>query len=157
MSQQEIQGSPEGYKGMYGSLKFPKLPHQEYPKLIYTAEGKIKGTANNAMEEKEIYASMGVDKIDIDPLGAALDEVALLREKLAQYEGNDPAKQIASSGKGKVQTSTVEMLPAEEKPAVEVAPTKEASKANPLLQKTPGSPLPVGSAPEIKKQLNPGV
>ena len=48
-----IQGSPEHYKGMYGSLKFPPFKQQEYPKVLYRDEARrqLLGTANNAMEE----------------------------------------------------------------------------------------------------------
>src|ERR1700731_372709 len=140
------QGSPEHYKGQYASLKFPPYKYQEYPKIIYKDETRkaVLGTANNAMEEKELYASIGVEKVDIDPLGAALDEVSVLRAKLAQYEGGDASQQIAPT-KG-VKTNTVEMLP-------ESAPAPEpASKPVNLLLKPAqlaGSPQPVGSAPQM--------
>lgn len=140
------QGSPEHYKGQYASLKFPPYKYQEYPKAIYTDEGrkKILGMANNAMEEKELYASIGVEKVDIDPLGAALDEVSVLRAKLAQYEGQDASQQIAPA-KG-VKTNTVEMLS-------ENAPALAAEKPiNPLLKpaaQMAGSPQPIGTAPKM--------
>lgn len=141
----ETQGSPEHYKGQYSGMKFPAYKHQEYPKLIYRDEARkaILGTAANAMEEKELYASIGVEKVDIDPLGAALDEVSVLRAKLAQYEGQDASEQIAPT-KG-VRTNTVEMLP-------ETAPAVEAKPANPLLKpatQAVGSPQPIGTAPKM--------
>ena len=140
------QGSPEHYKGQYASLKFPPYKYQEYPKIIYKDEARksVLGTANNAMEEKELYASIGVEKVDIDPLGAALDEVSVLRAKLAQYEGGDASQQIALT-KG-VKTNTVEMLP-ESAPAPEPAP----KPVNPLLKpaQPADSPQPVGSAPQM--------
>jgi len=144
-----VQGSPENYKGMYGSLKFPPRKHHEYPKLLYRDDGKLLGTANNAMEEKELYASIGVEKADIDPLGAAQDELAVLRTKLAQYEGTDTTKQVAAKTSG-VKTATVEMLPAD-------APAKPA---NPLLKpavQPAGEPGAKGTAPVVDKQISPGV
>ena len=140
-----VQGSPEHYKGMFGSLKFPPYKYHEYPKVLYRdgERKKVLGMAQNAMEEKELYASIGVDKVDIDPLGAALDEVSVLRAKLAQYEGKGEG-QIAAQKTVGVQTSSVEMLP-------ESAP--QAKPANPLMKaavQPPGSPLPVGSAPQMK-------
>lgn len=156
------QGSPEHYKGQYASLKFPAFKQQEYPKLIYADEGrkKILGTANNAMEEKELYASIGVDKIDVDPLGAALDEVSVLRAKLAQYEGTDATQQIAPA-KG-VRTNTVEMLP----DTGQEAASNLGKQANPLLKQpaaaaavnpllpqgagqAAGNPQPLGTAPKM--------
>jgi hypothetical protein len=147
-----IQGSPENYKGQYASLKFPPYKYQEYPKTLYKDDTRkaVLGIANNAMEEKELYASIGVDKVDIDPLGAALDEVSILRAKLAQYEGSNAAEQIAPTKPAGVRTNTVEMLP-EEAPAP-MPPTVVAKPANPLLKpasQPAGSPLPVGSAPKI--------
>lgn len=137
-----VQGSPENYKGMYGSLKFPPRKHQEYPKQLYKDDGKPLGVANNAMEEKELYASIGVEKADIDPLGAAQDELAVLRAKLAQYEGTDTSKNIAAKPSG-VKTSTVEMLPEEQakNPTASVVPEhKEISPegANPTYNPPPG-------------------
>jgi hypothetical protein len=155
-----MQGSPEYYKGQYASLKFPPFKQQEYPKLIYTDETrkKVLGVANNAMEEKELYASIGVDKVDVDPLGAALDEVSVLRAKLALYEGSDASQQIAPQKISGVSTNTVEMLP-ESTPVS--APVANAPKApNPLLKPAPqtaGVPQPQGSAPTITKTLSPGV
>lgn len=109
-----MSGSPENYKGQYAGLKFPSYKYNEYPKILYKDEAKklVLGTANNAMEEKELYASIGVEKADIDPLNAALDEVSVLRAKLAQYEGDDVALQKAAPKRAGVQTNTVEMLPA---------------------------------------------
>ena len=150
------QGSPEHYKGQYASLKFPPYKYQEYPKAIYRDESRkvILGMANNAMEEKELYASIGVEKVDIDPLGAALDEVSALRERLAKYEGQDAAAQIAPT-KG-VKTNTVAMLPAEELAGAGSAPAvgSPAKPPNPLLKPAPvaqpaGSPQPQGSAPRM--------
>src|SRR5882757_5685147 len=148
------QGSPEHYKGQYASLKFPKFEQKEYPKLLYTDESrkKILGTAQNAMEEKELYASIGVEKVDIDPLGAALDEVSVLRAKLAQYEGlADQAIPVKTAG---VRTETVQMLS-------EATPTPAVIKSeNPLLKgagQPAGQPQPIGSAPKIDKVLSPGV
>ncbi len=163
-----IQGSPEHYKGMYGSLKFPPFKQQEYPKVLYRDEGRkqLLGTANNAMEEKELYASIGVEKSDIDPMGAAQDEIAQLKAKLAQYEGSVASQQIAAVKTAKVQTSTVEMLP-EDAPtsAGQIAQSTSGSVSvgNPLLKpaavagQTPGKPSPVGSAPKVTSPLNPGV
>ena len=147
-----IQGSPENYKGQYASLKFPPYKYQEYPKLLYKDDTRkaVLGTAQNAMEEKELYASIGVDKVDIDPLGAALDEVSILRAKLAQYEGFNAAEQIAPTKLAAVRTNTVEMLPEETSAPVPAAAV--AKPANPLLKaasQPAGSPLPVGSAPKI--------
>lgn len=147
-----VQGSPENYKGMYGALKFPAYKRQDYPKLLYRDDGKVLGTANNAMEEKELFASIGVEKADIDPLGAAQDEVALLRAKLAQYEGDDASKAVAPEKTSGVKTATVQMLP-EEAPA---------PKSNPLLPKQAvaapaGDPSPKGTAPVVNKQIDPGV
>lgn len=123
----EMQGSPEFYKGMYASLKFPPYRHQEYPKVLYRDEDRTKvlGTVNNAREEQELYASIGVEKGDIDPHGAALDEIAMLKAKLAKYEGTDPTTQIAPQKTAGVKTNTVEMLPEE--------PTRPAA-VNPLLK-----------------------
>jgi hypothetical protein len=152
-----VQGSPEHYKGQFGSLKFPPYKYHEYPKVLYRDEErkKVLGTAQNAMEEKELYASIGVDKVDIDPLGAALDEVSVLRAKLAQYEGQGEG-QIAAQKTAAVRTSTVEMLPESAPPNAPVA----GKAPNPLLKvaaQPAGSPQPVGSAPKMDKILNPGV
>lgn len=99
-------GSPENYKGQYGSLKFDPYKYREFPKSIYV-EGKLIGTANNLMEEKELYASRGIDKGDIDPMSAAQDEIAELRAKLAQFETGKPPVGRSPG----VRTNTVEMLP----------------------------------------------
>jgi len=149
-----IQGSPEHYKGMYGSLKFPPFKQQEYPKVLYRDEARrqLLGTANNAMEEKELYASIGVEKSDIDPMGAAQDEIAQLKAKLAQYEGSDAKQQIAATKMSQVNTASVQMLP-EDVPAPVSNPLLKAAPTAP----TPGKPLPVGSAPKINTVLNPGV
>lgn len=145
------EGNPENYKGMYGSLKFPAFKMQEYPKLIYNEDrSKVIGTAANAMEEKEIYASIGVDKADIDPVGAMQDELVTLKARLAQYEGADPANQISAAKVSNVKTNTVEMLGADTTPKADVP------KGNPLL-KTVGEPGKVGTAPSIQKQIDPGV
>lgn len=163
-----VQGSPEGYKGMYGSLKFPPKKHQEYPKLLYRPDGKLLGTAANAMEEKELYASIGVDKADIDPLASAQDELAVLRAKLAQYEGPS-AGAIAPTKIAGVKTSSVEMLPKEQEknPTASVVPEhKEISPegANPTYNPPPGGdpaqvqhPVPkAGQTPAPgNKQANP--
>lgn len=155
-----VQGSPEHYKGQYASLKFPPYKYQEYPKCVYRDEARkaILGIAQNAMEEKDLYASIGVDKVDVDPLGAALDEVSVLRAKLAQYEGADASQQIAPQKAAGVRTNTVEMLP-EGAPAA--VPSAVAAKPpNPLLKpvaQPAGSPQPVGSAPKMDTPLNPGV
>lgn len=100
--------------------------------MLYRDEDRTKvlGTVNNAREEQELYASIGVEKGDIDPHGAALDEIAMLKAKLAKYEGSDPTTQIAPQKTAAVKTVTVEMLPAEE-PAKPAA----AAQANPLLKK----------------------
>ena len=132
------QGSPEHYKGMYASLKFPPYRHQEYPKILYREEDRksVLGVANNAKEEQELYASIGVEKGDIDPHGAALDEIAMLKAKLAKYEGDVAAEQIAPQKAAGVKTTTVEMLPAE---PVATAPAPIAAAAalpaNPLLKR----------------------
>lgn len=159
-----IQGSPENYKGQYAGLKFPPYKHQEYPKLLYRDEDRkvVLGTARNAMEEKELYASIGLDKVDIDPLGAALDEVSILRAKLAQYEGQDAASQIAPTKVAGVRTTTVEMLPEEAPATVHTPPAAPvaAKPVNPLLKaaQPAGSPQPVGSAPQMGNpaQINKG-
>lgn len=154
-----MSGSPEHYKGQYASLKFPAYKYQEYPKVLYRDEDKrtVLGLANNAMEEKELYASIGVEKSDIDPMGAALDEISVLRAKLAQYEGSDLEKQIAPKPAGK-QTQTVQMLP-EDAPATAEPPV--AKPSNPLLKPhapvVPGKPGEVGTAPKVDKPLAPGV
>ena len=147
-----IQGSPEQYKGQYAGLKFPPYKHQEYPKMLYKDEARktVLGIAQNAMEEKELYASIGVDKVDIDPLGAALDEVSVLRAKLAQYEGQDATQQIAPQKMVGVRTNTVEMLPAEPTAAELGAAVRAAGEpplvkpVNPLLKpvQPAGSPQP---------------
>ncbi len=160
-----MQGSPEHYKGQYAGLKFPPYKYQEYPKVLYRDEARksILGVANNAMEEKELYASIGVEKIDIDPLGAALDEVSVLRAKLAQYEGKDTPAQIASQ-KG-VKTNTVSMLSEEQSAGLENLPAEQpisAGSTNPLLNKAKsqpaGGPQPQGSAPRMDNpaQINKG-
>lgn len=102
-----MSGSPENYKGQYASLKFDPYKFKEFPKAIYV-DGKVIGTANNLMEEKELYASRGIDKGDIDPLRASQDEVAELRAKLAQFEAGQPATGRSTAPR----TNTVEMLPA---------------------------------------------
>ncbi len=148
-------GSPENYKGQYGSLKFDPYKFREFPKVIYV-DGKVIGTAANLMEEKELYASRGIDKGDIDPMSAAQDEIAELRAKLAQFEAGAPAV----GRKAGVQTNTVAMLP--DSPATngvtnepEKTETKaEAPKGNPLLA---GKPGPQGTAPKVETQINPGV
>lgn len=152
---QEMQGSPENYKGMYAGLKFPRFVHQEYPKIIYADEErrKIAGTAQNAKEEKEIYDRLGIEKEDLDPMGAAMDEIAQLRAKLAQYEGSDPAKQLAAKVNAP-KTNTVQPLSASAPQAAQ-GPAPAEAKPNPLMQK--GSPLPVGSAPKIDAPMKPGV
>lgn len=148
-----MQGSPEHYKGQYSGMKFPAFKQQEYPKLIYRDEARkvILGTANNALEEKELYASIGVDKVDIDPLGAALDDNAELRIRLAAYEGDKANAPQKAAG---VQTNTVEMLP-------ESAPADATAKpANPLLKPAAaptGGPQPVGTAPKMDTKVNPRV
>lgn len=143
--------NPEGYKGQYAHLKFPPYKFQEFPKCIYI-EGVLVGTANNLLEEKEIYESRGIAKNDIDPLGAARDEIAQLRAQLEKFTAGASTEVV----KPKVQTQTVEMLPAD-------LPTgkgeAEAKPANPLLKaKDPaGSPAPVGSAPKVETQIKPQV
>lgn len=158
-----MSGSPENYKGQYGSLKFPTYKYQEYPKMLYKDDAKKHqlGMVNNAMEEKELYASIGVDKADIDPVGAMADELVQLKARLAKYEGNDLANQIAPQG-GQKTTSTVEMLPEEPKGIQSTdAGAKPQVAGNPLLKPhvppAAGNPQPVGSAPKVDKIINPGV
>lgn len=141
-------GSPENYKGMFAGLKFDPYKFREFPKVIYAESGKVLGTASNAREENELYASIGVVKSDVDPLGAAQDEIAQLREQLAKFEaGASP-----SAKKVGVQTATVEMLP---EGAPEAAPkVPEVQKANPLLVGKRGLQ---GSAPKVDTQISPGV
>lgn len=99
-------GSPENYKGQYASLKFDPYKHREFPKTIYV-EGKLIGTANNLLEEKELYASRGIERGDIDPMTSLRDENAELKAKLAQFESGQPATGRSTG----VRTNTVEMLP----------------------------------------------
>jgi hypothetical protein len=100
-------GSPENYKGQYASLKFDPYKHREFPKAVYV-DGVLVGTANNLLEEKELYASRGIERGDIDPMSAARDEIAELKAKLAQFESGQPAVGRSVG----VQTNTVSMLPA---------------------------------------------
>lgn len=142
-------GSPENYKGQYAGLKFDPYKFREFPKIIYSDSGKVLGTATNAREENELYASIGVVKSDVDPLGAAQDEIAQLREQLAKFEAGASVPPVKKAG---VQTATVEMLP--DTPEVLPAKAPEILKSNPLLA---GKPAPVGSAPKVDAQINPGV
>lgn len=149
-------GSPENYKGQYASLKFEPYKHREFPKAVYV-EGKLIGTANNLMEEKEIYAARGIEREDIDPMTSLRDENAELKAKLAQFESGQPAVGRTAG----VKTNTIEMLPAgagsdggakgKDDASPQVAPK---SGLNPLLA---GKPSPQGTAPEVKTQINPGV
>lgn len=155
-------GSPENYKGQYAGLKFDPYKFREFPKVIYSDGGKVLGTAANAREENELYASIGVVKADIDPLGAAQDEIAQLREQLAKFEAgaSPPVK------KAGMRTETVEMLPAGGEGISPNAPPPSqqavnsgtqqtgAGKINPLLA---GKPGPQGTAPKVDTQINPGV
>lgn len=128
-------GSPENYKGQYAGLKFEPYKHREFPKAVYV-EGKLIGTANNLLEEKELYAGQGIDKGDIDPMGALKDENAELRAKLAQFEAGQPA----TGRKAGVQTNTVAMLPAGPGDGVVEAAHEEKSPrgANPTYNPPPG-------------------
>lgn len=149
----ETQGSPEHYKGQYAGMKFAPFKQQEYPKLLYKDDARkaVLGVANNALEEKELYASIGVDKVDIDPLGAALDENAELRIRLAAYEGDKANAPQKAAG---VQTNTVEML------SESASADATAKPANPLLKPAAapaGGPQPVGTAPKMDTKVNPGV
>jgi hypothetical protein len=146
-------GSPENYKGQYAGLKFDPYKFREFPKVIYADDGKVLGTAANAREENELYASIGVVKADIDPLGAAQDEIARLQEKLAEFEAG---ASVAPVKKADVQTATVEMLPEEAVTEIMKAEIKapEPPKGNPLLAGKPGAQ---GTAPKVDKQINPGV
>lgn len=157
-------GSPENYKGQYAGLKFDPYKFREFPKVIYSDEGKVLGTAANAREENELYASIGVVKADIDPLGAAQDEIAQLREQLAKFEaGASPT--VKKTG---VRTETVKMLPENTANVQGVAQTgqnaltsTQTGKAgqNPLLKpvQNTGNPSPVGTAPKVDTQISPGV
>lgn len=151
-------GSPENYKGQYAGLKFDPYKFREFPKIIYAESGKALGIAGNAREENELYASIGVVKSDIDPLGAAQDEIAQLREQLAKFEAGASVPPVKKAG---VQTATVEMLP--DGPATigdANGPMKtetkvaDAPKGNPLLA---GKLGPQGSAPKVDTQISPGV
>lgn len=99
-------GSPENYKGQYASLKFDPYKHREFPKAIYV-DGKLIGTAANLLEEKELYASRGIERGDIDPMTSLRDENAELKAKLAQFESGQPATGRSTG----VRTNTVEILP----------------------------------------------
>lgn len=99
-------GSPENYKGQYASLKFDPYKFKEFPKAVYL-DGKLIGTANNLLEEKELYAARGIDRADIDPMTSLRDENAELKAKLAQFESGQPAVGRSPG----VQTNTVAMLP----------------------------------------------
>lgn len=101
-----MSGSPENYKGQYGSLKFDSYKYREFPKTIYV-EGKLIGTANNLLEEKELYASHGIERGDIDPMTSLRDENAELKARLAQFESGQPATGRSTG----VRTNTVAMLP----------------------------------------------
>lgn len=102
-----MSGSPKNYEGQYASLKFEPYKHREFPKAVYVG-GVLVGTANNLLEEKELYASRGIERGDIDPMTSLRDENAELKAKLAQFEGGQP---VVGRSTG-VQTNTVEMLPA---------------------------------------------
>lgn len=145
-----MSGSPENYKGQYASLKFDPYKFKEFPKAVYL-EGKLIGTANNLLEEKELYAARGIERDDIDPMTSLRDENAELKAKLAQFESGQPAVGRTNA----VRTATVEMLPETSTVKIaEVAPAKPAG--NPLL-KPAGSPGPVGSAPPVSTRIDPGV
>jgi hypothetical protein len=104
-----------GFKGQYGHLEFPQPVFQEWPKAVYKG-GKYIGNAENALHYKELAEQHGLDVEPINPLSAALDEVAELKKRLAAYEGDKnhgPLKQPAG-----VQSSTVEMLPPDPPKAV---------------------------------------
>lgn len=101
-----MSGSPENYKGQYASLKFEPYKHREFPKAVYVG-GVLIGTANNLLEEKELYASRGIERGDIDPMTSLRDENAELKAKLAQFESGQPATGRSTG----VRTNTVEMLP----------------------------------------------
>lgn len=157
-------GSPEYYKGQYAGLKFAPFKQQEYPKILYRDDARkaILGTANNAMEEKELYASIGVEKSDIDPAAAMADELAVLRAKLAQYEGVDVTTQLAA--KPGITTASVQMLPEDspkkvaDVPVVPKGPSTSGA-GNPLLKPVApaaGAPAPVGSAPKVESPIKVG-
>lgn len=155
-------GSPENYKGQYAGLKFEAYKFREFPKVIYTDGGKVLGTAANAREENELYASIGVVKADVDPLGAAQDEIARLQEQLAEFQAGASVAPVKKAG---VQTATVEMLPDGDGGISPNAPApaqqanngdtqQGTAKVNPLLQGKPGSQ---GTAPKVDTQISPGV
>lgn len=152
-------GSPENYKGQYAGMKFEPYKFKEFPKVVYTESGKVLGTAANAREENELYASIGVVKSDVDPLGAAQDEIAQLREQLAKFEAGASVSPVKKAG---VQTATVEMLTADApdpdgKPATGQTPVSQKS-SNPLLKSVQaGTPSPQGTAPKVDTQISPGV
>ncbi len=143
------------YKGQFASLKFPKRQYHEYPKVIKDLAGKKLGRATNAMEEQALLEGAGLDAQKVDPVAAMQAELEVAKRKLAQYEGKDPANQIAAKKPG-ARTASVEMLPEEVKePAAKEEDPPKAS-GNPLL-KAAGLPGPAGTAPKIDTPLKPGI
>lgn len=156
----ETQGGSKNYKGQYASLKFPRYVYKEYPKHVKDPEGKVLGVAGNAMEEAELLANAGLDAQVVDPVAAMRAELEEAKRKLSQYEGKDPANQIAAKNLGK-QTASVEMLPAES-PTESSALAAGGKPENPLLKKhdphvVTGAPQPQGSAPKVGAPLKSGV